>query len=454
MSDAIAEALDEAPPTGFARKSAISFLGQVVVFVCNFAVGILIARLLGAEGKGAYALISSTAVLGSSLLAVGMPTSVTFFVGRHKWPPLRALLLGGASSLVLSAIVLAAILIIGPERLFRRAAWTPEIIRLTWVMLTIGVPLQIVGSLVWSALRGRELIVESVWPGIVTSIVRTALVACVLILVCREVVGVVFADLAVGALGLFLVGLVLRSALRTWPRSPGKPSLGRLVSYGLQLQAGSILFMLWLRADLYLVNYFLGQGPAGLYSVAMPLAELASFPAVAIMSVLFPRLALSAASDRSERTMRSHRAVAALSLPMSLLLAGVAFLIPAIYGQSFAPAVVPALICLGGCILWAEIRVLYYYFITEERAWLQAVVCAIGTVSMIALDLILIPALGISGAALGYAASLIVTYAASLWVGLRMGLPKNARAYIPGRCDLVDLLSALRGLAARRCSDV
>jgi O-antigen/teichoic acid export membrane protein len=444
MSSLITETIGEAPPTGFATKSAFSFAGQVVAFASNLTVGILLARLLGTEGKGTYALIASTAAIAASFVTLGMPFAVTFHIGRHKWPPVRTFLLGSACALVPLLLLLAVMQVVGPERVLRKAAFSPEVIRLTWLMLALGLPLQALSSMAGGVLRGRELIVETVWPGMVTSIVRMALVAGLLLLVRREVMSVVFADLAVGALGTFLIGLVFYTALRGWPSAPVKPSLARLVSYGLQIQAGSVLFILWLQGDLYFVNYFLGESAVGLYSVAMAFAEFASFPTLAITSVLFPRLALSNSADRLDQTLRTHRAVALLSAATGLILAGACFLIPVAYGSSFTPSIVPALICLGGCVLWAEIRVLYYFSMAEERVWVQAAVLVVGLVCMVSLDLLLIPVLGISGAALAYASSLVVTYAFSLWLCFRFSLLKDARALVPRRQDLLDLVWAVR----------
>jgi O-antigen/teichoic acid export membrane protein len=295
-----------------------------------------------------------------------------------------------------------------------------------------------------AVLRGRELIVETVWPGMVTSIVRTALVAGLLLLVRREVISVVFADLAVGALGTFLIGLIFYRALQGWPSAAERPSLARLVSYGLQRQAGSILFMLWFRGDLYFVNYFHGKSAVGLYSVSMAFAESASFPALSVISVLLPRLALSNAGDRLDRTLRTHRAVAVLSAATGLVLAGASALIPVVYGRSFAPAIPATLICLGGCVLSAEIFVINSYLAAEDRQMLAVAAVMVGLVCMIALDLLLIPPLGISGAALAYAASLVVTYGVSLWLCFRFSLLRDTRTLIPRRQDLLDLVCAVR----------
>jgi O-antigen/teichoic acid export membrane protein len=450
MDDIASEAIEDRPPSGFARKSAISFVGQVVAFVCNFGVGVLVARLLGAEGKGSYALIGSTVAIISSVVTMGMPSAATFFVGRHKWPPVGTLLLACGCALACMFVVLAALGIAGPQAVLRRAAFSPEVIRLTWLMLVVGVPLQIVSGVLGGVLRGRELIVETVWPGIVASVARACLVALVLLAVLRQVVGAVFADLASSALGAFLLVVLLCSALRRWPSPAGKPSLRRLVFYGLQLQAGSVLFGLWLRGDLYFVNYFVGQKAVGQYSVAMAFAELASFPATAVTSVLFARLSLSGADERPEWTLRTHRAVALLSVCTGIVLGAVAFLIPAIYGHSFRPSVEPTLICLGGCVLWSEIRVLYMFMMAEDRPWGRTALCSVGVACMLSLDLLLIPLLGIRGAALAYAASLLVTYAAALGLVARMGLVTRARALVPGTRDVAELLAALRSAVSRR----
>jgi O-antigen/teichoic acid export membrane protein len=438
------ETLEEAPPTGFARKSAVAFAGQVVAFASNLAVGILVARLLGTEGKGAYALIRQTAIIAFLLVTLGVPSAVTFYVGRYKWPPVRTFLLGSACALVAVLLLLFTMQALGPERVLKKAAFSPEIVRLTWLMLVLGLPLQVLGSTVAAVLRGRELIVETVWPGMVTSVLRTGLVAG-LLLVRREVVTVVFTELAAVALWTFLIVVVFREALRAWPPACGNASIKALVLYGSQMQAGSIISILWARGDLYFVNYFLGVAATGVYSVAMAFAEFASFPNQAITSVLFPRLALCDSAVRTDQTLKAHRAAVLISAATGLALAGASALIPVVYGRSFAPAIPAALICLSGSVFLGGLNVLYYFFAAQEKQLLNVAARSSGLACMVALDLLLIPRLGIVGAAFAYATSLVWTYVCTLWLAFRFSLLRDTRALIPGWRDVVELARAIRG---------
>ena len=443
-------AVSHEAPSGFAYKTVFSFLAQVITFTANFTAGVLIARLLGPEGRGGYALITSGYGILFAFVNLGFNFAVPFFVGREKWPPLRTYLLSTLCSLAVFAVVVGAISLLGPQRILGSASLSSEVSRLFWVFLLFSLPLMIIGSNASAVLRGRELIVETVWPGIISVILRIGLMFVTLFFVQRSLSSVVFSDLSSQAIDTFLMVLIFWSAIRAPWSSHNPVSLRRLLSYGYKVTLGSFLFMLHTRADLFLVNYYIGEGATGIYSIAMVFAELTRASSNAVFRVLFARLVLLEDTQRRHHAIVVHRVVTLIGAPAIILLVAGTSLIPAVYGDRFVEAIVPALICLAGCAIWPQARTIAYLCMAEGKVELNLWATAISVAVMVTIDIILIPRIGIVGAAAGYSASLWIYYVLlSVFAWRSFGVNTWA-GFLVGRKDYELIATSLRGLLSCR----
>ncbi|MEM3434206.1 MAG: oligosaccharide flippase family protein [Candidatus Methanomethyliaceae archaeon] len=431
---------------GFAPKVSFQFLGQVMAFIANFTVGILIARLLGPEGKGGYALISANIWILYAIINLGLPGAVTFFIGRHRWPPVHTAFLASIFPLSGWVIVLLILASPGSEWLLRKTSFTPEVWQLTWLMVMTVLPLQLISPILSGVLRGRELIYETTGPRIIMSILRILFISVSLLALKKALSSVIYAEIVLHWVGIFWLLLIFHKALRKWPPALEKPQLGRLMAYSLQLYVGGILGFLWARLDLYFVNYFCQQTAVGLYSVAMVGAELASFPSDAISSVLFSRLSLSTPEERTNYFQKVFRSTLIINFFTVIGLLGGSFLIPFVYGRNFAPAIPAMMICLGGSLFRGGVHVLYTFFATENRQFINILATFAGLLTMIALDLVMIPFWGIHGAATAYGISIIVVFLCLLFTGFRWGLLTQQHSLLPRTQDIKELHMTLRAV--------
>jgi O-antigen/teichoic acid export membrane protein len=98
-----------------------------------------------------------------------------------------------------------------------------------------------------------------------------------------------------------------------------------------------------------------------------------------------------------------------MSLALAVLVGAVApFLIPLAYGARFSGAIVPLLLLLPGVVAISPTRALASYFAGIGRPSEPLVAEAIGLIATIALDVILIPSHGASGAGAASSAAYIV----------------------------------------------
>lgn len=220
------------------------------------------------------------------------------------------------------------------------------------------------------------------------------------------------ADVATAALGWLRLA---RRGFFAGARRPSAELARRIAGYGLRAQLGGVIVLLNLRLDFILLSLIAGPAVLGIYAVASKFAELVKIPGQALTYVLYPRYARGgshSATAEARRIMpRAALGTTVAVVPLALA-AGVA--IPLAYGSQFAPAVLPAQIILAGLMLEGVTGVVTGYLYGVGRPGLNSWAMGVGLVLTVALDLILIPPFGATGAAIASAVAYTGTTAALL----------------------------------------
>jgi O-antigen/teichoic acid export membrane protein len=164
---------------------------------------------------------------------------------------------------------------------------------------------------------------------------------------------------------------------------------------------------------------------------------------VSLSQVMFPRIAAVNAAAARSLIAKQCRVTALLATTVALVVGVVAlFGLTLIFGEAFAPAVAPTLWLLPSAIVanlqWALGRA----SAARGQPTVLLVSYGVNAVTMLLLDVILIPALGISGAAiastLGAVAGLVVA-----WQG-GVGSQMSVADLVPIKQDLRDALLLVR----------
>lgn len=206
---------------------------------------------------------------------------------------------------------------------------------------------------------------------------------------------------------------------RLWRRGyfhgAGRPSprLARAIAgYGTRAELNSITQLLNGRLDFVIVNILVGPAALGIYAVASRAAELLRLPSLAINYVLYPayaRLGRDRAAAQARRAARRTWWVpAALAAPVAI---GAPVMLPLVYGNAFSAAVAPTWILLAGLAGGSVNAVMTAYFSGTGRPGLTSLAQAAGLAVTVALDLALIPRIGIIGAATASAFAYLTTTA-------------------------------------------
>jgi O-antigen/teichoic acid export membrane protein len=324
-----------APPTGERRLRSDVFLtfgSRVVALALNFASSVIIARSLGAGGRGSVAVAYTLALLLIQFGTFGLATANPYFAAQRSHERGRIV----SNSLWLAA-GLGAILIIAGIGV--KLVFPTLVAGLTWTQLAIalaGIPAALASLFLQSILLGAGRMVAYNLVDLCLSVVTMFALGIGLLLLDFGVTGtlaiLVSSQFAVALAYLILVrrGLMLRFRFH-------RPLAAEMLKYGFRIYVASTLGFLVLRSDILLVNGYIGRTEAGVYSVAVALGDAVYLLPIVIGLNLFARVARGASDQTSAEVFRSVFVLYGLVCLVSVLLAGP--VIHTFYGSQYSQAV-------------------------------------------------------------------------------------------------------------------
>jgi O-antigen/teichoic acid export membrane protein len=210
--------------------------------------------------------------------------------------------------------------------------------------------------------------------------------------------------------GLVAWSRLLRRGFLTGSRRPSLQLARTVYLFAVRGQLGSLLSLLNLRFDFVFLAAIAGPATLGIYAVASKYAEILRLLPIAAYWVLYPRFARAdpaTAVASSRRLMRRAGAVTVVTaLPLAIA-AGAA--VPALFGDNFRSAVLPAQILLVGLGIEGVAGVATAFLYGRGRPGLNSLAAGAGVIVTIVLDVILIPRFGAVGAAIASSAAYLTT---------------------------------------------
>lgn len=386
----------DTPARSVGRTVGMTFSWQVLVFGLGTIFGILTARYLGVAGKGQLATVLVTAGLLNVLLDCGLRTVLTRNIAGRiiSWRAGVLTLLTVHFSLLL-LIIVPAYFLLRAWRIISPDVLSPALSLLTGLILVLSL---LEGSLI-SALAGHKKMPETVGAFAAGKCLSLVALTALTIFFHFQVIGAVTAvtiGIFVEIIYLYLIlqrleGGLMRfrhDLLRGWFR------------FGATCQAGNLATQLNYRLDALLVFSLAGAPAAGLYAVAVSLAELPLHLPNSIASVIMPQVS-SESDDSAQRTIRFSRfTIQIISLSAVLFAIFGPLLIPLLYGTPYTGAYTALLLLLPGIIMLGLSKVLAADLIGRGYPNYTAWSSWVGLTATFGLDLWLIPGWGICGAAL------------------------------------------------------
>lgn len=428
---------------GLRRDSVVRLSVDVFGLFTGLAVAVITARVLGPDGKGVVAGLTLLSMLLFRIAAFGLGDSAIVLVGKGQIQPASALrsnvwftLLSG----LIAGAVFVPIAIVMIEPVSDQA----------WIALIFAAMLVPIGALQDTVSRGLIMVQAIVRSSTAIAVSAMATLLATLVLVSILDFGVPGAVLAVllgGAMGLLTSWALLPAALRRPPHFD-PVYLRKSIGLGLRFEASNLVTIAAGRVDLLIVLVLLGDAAAGRYSVSLTVGTVVALIPIALSYAAFPRIAYSSEKDALHLALRSWR-VGAIATLVSGVALGVLtpLVIPIAFGSAFEPAVVPAVVLILGSAALGGQWTLARALAARGRPSMLLGSFALSLAIMVALDLALIPTLGLTGAATASAVSSIVGLTVCARAFLREGAAPGD--FFPGTEDVDDVVDLARSVVLK-----
>lgn len=381
---------------------------SAAILVVNTVSGILIARILDPDGKGAVATITMWVQMGAWMFALGLPAATTYLVARpsHLKRSVVGTALAASAAFGVFAVAATQVLLLlvfsGQDHDIRVLAHVFGLATIVVVVADFALDLingdhdfRFLNLLRFGRPAVKVVLFIALWPLIGFS-VTSVLLAFAL------------AEVVTAAIG------VARAVRKIGVARPSPAILREALGYGLRLQGGQLAAAANHRLDILLMPAFISTAGIGLYSVAVSVASIVFSVVGTVGLVVFP-MATRAAGERSTIIARSLRLVLVAAVLSSLpLFVFASALVPLVYGSDFGGAVAALRILLVGYVFKCGSTII----VAGLKAANRPLAASVGELSaipitVIGLALVLEPH-GIEGAA----AVSTVAYGLSFLVGL------------------------------------
>jgi O-antigen/teichoic acid export membrane protein len=426
-------------PDPLAGGSAQLFWAKIAGNGGYFVAVLFVARGLGPGGRGTVAFITVTALVVAHVAGLGVGEATTVLAARRR--SLRPTLLANAvlfcllSGLVAAGLAVTGLLFgeVGPA-----GVGTPELL-----ILGLGIVACAAGEAGYSFLLGVERLRQL---AVVTGVTSWVYAGLVLLLTAGPGLTVGRAAMAWTATeGLRAVILISLSNRAT---QLGRPLIGLLresIAFGLRLWIGSLARFLNFRTDQILMGFIASEAALGFYAVAVNASEVLLYLPSSAATALLPLIARTEREHRAEATLKAFRSVVfvtAAGVAVAALLGPI--VLPAIFGEDFEESVEPFLWLLPGTFGFAASSVFSNALVGSSAPSLSSLGPMVSLIVGFALDLLLIPRFGATGAAVAATVAFLAGGATALAAYRRLSPFAWRDLLVPHRGDL-DLLRALAG---------
>ncbi len=394
----------------FTKNTLITLLTRILQLIFAIGTSVIIARVLGPEGKGVYALALLLPSILVALTDLGVGPASVYYIGKKKYSSKEIFGANIIYSFLISIFAISIGLIVV---LFFREEAFPGVPKEYLLLALSLIPFQVFLTLVVDVLLGLRKIKEYNFVQLVHTFMFLFLIAIFLLgfhfgiraaIICEAV------SLFLSCIVLFF--LVIKETQGVLLKC-SKDYFKNSFFYGIKAYSSNVLSFLHARIDMWMLNFFLNPIAAGFYSVAVGVAEKLWLISQSAGTVIFPEVSSESNSKRlKEFTPLICRNVLFISFLGAIALFLMApLLITFLYSKQYSKSVLPLQILLLGIIPISGSRILSNDFAGRGKPILNTYLNGFSVITNVVLNLIFIPKWGIAGAA--WASTISYTLVAS-----------------------------------------
>ncbi|WP_432799397.1 polysaccharide biosynthesis C-terminal domain-containing protein [Poriferisphaera sp. WC338] len=396
--------------------AVVNAIGAALLLLLN----LVLARIAGERGVGAYnfawawiEVIVVFSMLGMDKLAM---RDVAYHLANGAWGKLQGLVRGSTLLLILATVMCAGILA-GAMFLWFGDYFKPVLLTAVLIGMTV-VPFRALAFHLHGVLLGLKKPLHAQIPMFICQPLFTIMIFIVLVIVYGQAYATGTVAVTASSVSAFgVAGLSAIYCLKYLPREMkgvrGEYDLPQWLRVALPMMFLASMTLLNTRADIIMIGLFKTADDAGIYAVSSRIAEFIRFGALTINPVIAGLIAQHHAQNQREKLKRVVRSSSRLLLLWSVLslavLVSFGYVILGVFGEGFHAGYVPLLILAVGQFMTLALGPVDSILLMTGHHYAAAYGLVIATLLNVVLNILLIPILGMTGAAIATAVS------ASIW---------------------------------------
>jgi O-antigen/teichoic acid export membrane protein len=387
--------IDRAKSSDFISKILNTLSTRVLIIALGFVTSVVIARTLGPEGRGMFAMAMTIGILGTQLTNLGLHGANTYYVARDT-NLLHALL---GNSLIVSFTLGTVISLLAGLFFWAYPSLAPIhgvllLMALTWA------PLGLAYLLLQNLLLGVDDVRAYNRIELTTKLFYFGLLG-VIILFNQVTPEIVFSGALIALFIRFAWSYFSLSARINHAVSCSINLFRKSMRYGVKSYFGSLFSLFLFKIDLLMINNMLGTKEAGYYDIAINLAQIVFILPEIVSIILFPKLC---AIETTIEKWKIARQTGYWLAGIMLVICGLAALFakPAIeilFGSPFLPSLLPLLILIICKYILALNLIFNNFIVSIHIPWTSIPFSFCLVILNIFLNLTMIERYGMAGAA-------------------------------------------------------
>jgi O-antigen/teichoic acid export membrane protein len=386
----------------FAKDSAYNLTRQALSILLGLITSIIIARTLGVEARGVYAVTLLLSTILITLINSGFQVSIIYHAARAEHEITSMIQDNNALTvwLALGGLGIGAVVI-----LFLHDYLFSDVPQTLLLFSLFILPVTMFKENLNSIFRGNQ---DFRTFNLIEIIPQIGILVLTILLVAWLQIGVIGAILAI--IGGRLMGLVIAAwtlhkryqtnlmSLRiNWPYTR------QIVQYGKYVHIANISALLNYRIDTLLLNLLSTTRSVGIYDVAVTLVERLWSLSEALSAIMLPRIASLSNDDPQRRHLTPivARYLFWINVTIGIVLSILAeWLIVLLYGEPYRESAVALRLLIPGIVIWGVATILAQDVSGRGEPRLNAAAATIAALVNFVGNMLLIPHLDYAGASI------------------------------------------------------